>query len=346
MTYTVDFADVSTVGLESSPVAPALAGLRANEARYFKNKYDETFTVESATKPKAKKLVKYVADILKKERDIVIASPALEATELEVDGIRWTHVFYESGLAINVLYTLADKGKRAVGFKLSDGMAIPYFNFQMPGAGACLAIGWPGQWAATFSRSGDDVRVAIKRSGRRYTVDVKGASLDARALIKLYMSDAEGVASKTDAKSVSVDAQVGALGGFGGERLSDVTFSYAGDGSRVDSLKVDAASTRGGRVTFRGGTENGQRTMRMQSNDAGAIVRFLDIYEHMEGGVIDLSLAGRVDSPRRRRATGAASTRRSARTSTRRASSSSAAMRRSSRRRDASTSTMGSCAGR
>ena len=125
MTYAVDFVDVSTVGLESSPVAPALAGLRANEARYFKNKYDETFTVESATKPKAKKLVKYVADILKKERDIVIASPALEATELEVDGIRWTHVFYESGLAINVLYTLADKGKRAVGFKLSEGMDVP-----------------------------------------------------------------------------------------------------------------------------------------------------------------------------------------------------------------------------
>jgi hypothetical protein len=125
MAYNVDFVNVSTVGLESSPVADALAGLRANEARYFKNKYDADFTVEAASKPKAKKLVKYVADVLKKERDIVITSPALEATELEVDGIRWTHVFYESGLAVNVLYTLADKGKRAVGFKLSEGMDVP-----------------------------------------------------------------------------------------------------------------------------------------------------------------------------------------------------------------------------
>ncbi|MFI8454649.1 hypothetical protein [Kitasatospora sp. NPDC085464] len=39
MTYAVDFETVWTVGLESSPVAAALAGLRANEARYFKNKY-------------------------------------------------------------------------------------------------------------------------------------------------------------------------------------------------------------------------------------------------------------------------------------------------------------------
>jgi hypothetical protein len=36
-----------------------------------------------------------------------------------------TYVFYESGLAINVMYGLQDGMKRAVGFKLSDGMEIP-----------------------------------------------------------------------------------------------------------------------------------------------------------------------------------------------------------------------------
>jgi hypothetical protein len=121
--YVVDFTDVSTVGLESSPVADALAGLRANEARYFKNKYDHVFTVEPASK--AKKIVAYVSKVLKDERDIVVASPPLEATEFVVDGVRWSYVFYESGLSINVLYTLADAGKRAVGFKLSDGMDVP-----------------------------------------------------------------------------------------------------------------------------------------------------------------------------------------------------------------------------
>jgi hypothetical protein len=123
MSYVVDFQNVSTVGLESSPVAPALAGLRANEARYFKNKYDHTFTVEPASK--AKKIIQYVNKILKDERDIVIASPPLEATMFEVENIRWAYVFYESGLSINVLYTLDDPKKRAVGFKLSDGMEVP-----------------------------------------------------------------------------------------------------------------------------------------------------------------------------------------------------------------------------
>ena len=123
MGHIVDFKDVSTAGLESSPVADALAGLRANEARYFKNKYDHVFTVEPAAQ--ASEIVDWVTRILREERDIVISSPALEASLAEVDGIRWAHVFYESGLAVNVLYTLAEGGKRAVGFKLSEGMDPP-----------------------------------------------------------------------------------------------------------------------------------------------------------------------------------------------------------------------------
>jgi hypothetical protein len=92
MSYAVDFNTVSTTGLESSPVATALAGLRANEARYFKNKYDHVFT---------------------------------EASAFQVENIRMAYVFYESGLSINVMYTIDAGGKRAVGFKLSDGMEVP-----------------------------------------------------------------------------------------------------------------------------------------------------------------------------------------------------------------------------
>jgi hypothetical protein len=123
MPYTVDFSTVSTVGLESSPVAPALAGLRANEARYFRNKYDHVFTVDPADE--ATDTVEFVQRVLKEERDIVIASPPLEATAFQVENIRMAYVFYESGLSINVMFTVDDGGKRAVGFKLSEGMEIP-----------------------------------------------------------------------------------------------------------------------------------------------------------------------------------------------------------------------------
>jgi hypothetical protein len=123
MPYVVDFDTVSTVGLESSPVAAALAGLRANEARYFRNKYGHVFAVEPAGEAQA--AVDWVHRILKEERDIVIASRPLEATAFQVENIRMAYVFYESGLSINVMYTIDDPKKRAVGFKLSDGMEVP-----------------------------------------------------------------------------------------------------------------------------------------------------------------------------------------------------------------------------
>jgi hypothetical protein len=120
---TVDFNTVSTTGLESSPVAAALAGLRANEARYFKNKYDYVFTVEPASKAKA--TIDRVHRILKQERDLVIQSRPLEATSFQVENIKIDYVFYESGLSINVMYAIDDPKKRAVGFKLSAGMDVP-----------------------------------------------------------------------------------------------------------------------------------------------------------------------------------------------------------------------------
>jgi hypothetical protein len=119
----VDFNTVSTAGLESSPVAAALAGLRANEARYFKNKYDHVFTVEPASKAKA--TIDWVHRILKQERDLVIQSRPLEATSFQVENIRVAYVFYESGLSINVMYDIDDPKRRAVGFKLSAGMDVP-----------------------------------------------------------------------------------------------------------------------------------------------------------------------------------------------------------------------------
>ncbi|MED5016532.1 phage tail protein [Paenibacillus chibensis] len=123
MSYIVDFKEVYTVGLESSPVAEALAGLRANEARYLMNKYNHEFTVVPASE--SQETLEYVNRILKEERDIEFASKPLETSRFQVGNIQFTYVFYEDGLGLNVMYTVDDPKKRAVGFKLSEGMEVP-----------------------------------------------------------------------------------------------------------------------------------------------------------------------------------------------------------------------------
>ncbi|MCS0789044.1 phage tail protein [Cytobacillus firmus] len=123
MSYTVDFKHVSAAGLESSPAAEALAGLRANEARYFMTKYKHEFTVVPASE--SQETLDYVNHILKKERDIEFTARPLETSQFQVENIKWTYVFYEDGLSVNVMYTIDDPKKRAVGFKLSEGMEVP-----------------------------------------------------------------------------------------------------------------------------------------------------------------------------------------------------------------------------
>jgi hypothetical protein len=118
----VDVTTVSTEGLESSPVADALAGLRANEARYISNRYSEKFAVAAASEES--ETLEWVNLILA-EKDLVIVSRPLEATSFEAEGIRFAYVFYQSGLSINVMYTVEDEKKRAVGLKLAEGMDVP-----------------------------------------------------------------------------------------------------------------------------------------------------------------------------------------------------------------------------
>lgn len=124
LSYIVDFKNVATIGLESSPIAEALAGLRANEARYFMNKYKHEFTVVPANE--SQETLDYVNKILKEERDIEFSAKPLETSRFQVENIQFAYVIYEDGLVINVMYTVdGPKPKRAVGFKLSEGMEVP-----------------------------------------------------------------------------------------------------------------------------------------------------------------------------------------------------------------------------
>ncbi|PFD29765.1 phage tail protein [Bacillus cereus] len=119
----VDFKNVTTAGVESSPVAEALAGLRAHEARYFMNKYKHEFTVVPASE--SQETLDYANRILKEERNIEFEAKPLETSRFQVENIKFAYIFYEDGLAVNVMYTLDNPKKRAVGFKLSEGMEIP-----------------------------------------------------------------------------------------------------------------------------------------------------------------------------------------------------------------------------
>ncbi|MET2827204.1 hypothetical protein [Mesorhizobium shangrilense] len=143
----------------------------------------------------------------------------------------------------------------------------------------------------------DDVAVSVKRSGKSYAVDISGSALDARSLIKQFTSDVDTATKATGTDAISVSANVDSLTGFHDEKLSNLKLDYSAAGSRVNGLKVSATASSGAAIAISNTTGDGRRALNVKSADAGAILRFLNIYEHMEGGSITLALAGASDGP-------------------------------------------------
>ncbi|QKC97257.1 YhdP family protein [Mesorhizobium sp. NZP2298] len=155
--------------------------------------------------------------------------------------------------------------------------------------------------SAKFSKvtlnRGDDVAISVKRSGKGYAVDINGNALDARSLIKQFMSDVDTATKTTGTDNISVSADVEQLTGFHDEQLSNLKLDYSAAGSRVNGLKVSATASSGAAIAVSNTAGDGRRSLNVQSADAGAILRFLNIYEHMEGGSITLALTGAGDGP-------------------------------------------------
>lgn len=123
MKQIVDFKNVKTIGLESSPYAEKLAGLRANEARYFMTKYKHEYEVFPASE--SQNVIDYVNHVLQTERQIVFASKPLQTAQFQVENLQFSYVYYEDGFSVNVMYSIDDPKKRAVGFKLCEDSPVP-----------------------------------------------------------------------------------------------------------------------------------------------------------------------------------------------------------------------------
>nr|WP_210317352.1 DUF3971 domain-containing protein [Oryzicola mucosus] len=212
----------------------------------------------------------------------------LSRAKLDLPWIGWSK---GAGVPASVSFVLAREGAQAT---LSD--------FQLDGktfgATGSLVLNGGSLTSARFDRvqlnRDDEASITIRREGRGYAISINGDSLDVRPLVKQFMSEETGTRSKSSLGStpIAINAKVDTLIGFYDERLSGVTLNYAGSGSSISSLEVKATSRGGGAITMSNGVSDGNRRIEMRSSDAGAVLRFLNVYERMKSGGISLSLTG------------------------------------------------------
>ena len=133
----------------------------------------------------------------------------------------------------------------------------------------------------------DDLKLELD-GGQTQKLTIRGASLDARDIVK----GITGGASSRDKSDLDLDVKVASATGFSKERISALeltanrrngAFEAIDARGRLGKASMTARSAPGGFID-------------VKSDDAGALARFLDVYDKLEGGTIELSVNASGDS--------------------------------------------------
>ncbi|UUP19347.1 hypothetical protein NTH_03846 [Nitratireductor thuwali] len=211
---------------------------------------------------------------------------ALDTARLSVPWIGWRK---GAGIPATATFTMSEK----------DGVT-ELSDFQLTGESfsvAGLVRLKEGRLAeARFDRvrltRNDDYRASISSTGNGYAVNVKGAAFDARSLIKESLSDETSGGKAADSTPIELVADMDTAIGFNGETLTNVAVRYSGNSSSASRASIRGATGGFGSIAFEKETGGNGHVLRMSSDNAGAVLRFLDIYPHVEGGRIDVNMTG------------------------------------------------------
>jgi hypothetical protein len=225
-------------------------------------------------------------DLTSAERQSVTAD--LSGSVLSLPWIGWSK-------GVGIAATTAFQMERNGGQTFLHGFGIKGESFAVGGE---VSFDEAGLTNASFPQvrlnRGDDFSVDIVRSGRGYAIDVQGETLDARSLIKALRATSEAAAGGSGGEPVpiSLDLDVANVTGFGNETLRNVVIAYSGAGATIENLSATATTGSGAKLEVNHGIGQGGRYLRADTGDAGAVLRFLDLYGRMEGGRLNVELRG------------------------------------------------------
>jgi hypothetical protein len=145
---------------------------------------------------------------------------------------------------------------------------------------------------------GDDMRAQIERAGGVYRATVRGSVMDARPFIKSLTAAPQSGSSaisareqrERDQREVDLDVAANIITGFNDETLTNGSLKLAMRGRDLRQLQLNGR--------FRAAQVSAQLTRRertpivvLQSADAGATLRFVDLYRRMVGGQLELNVS-------------------------------------------------------
>lgn len=175
----------------------------------------------------------------------------------------------------------------------ADNTQLKNFRLKGDGFGASgsLTLSKGGLAAADFDSvklsSLDDFALSIKHGKNRFDVSVSGNSVDVRPILTRLKSDSDGRDGEDGSGSVSVRAKIQNVIGFNDERIGNFEGLFALRGQSLQTLNFSGITSSGEALVSQ---MRGDNVINITSGDAGAVSRFADLYQHMQGGLLNLAI--------------------------------------------------------
>jgi hypothetical protein len=160
--------------------------------------------------------------------------------------------------------------------------------------------GFQGAHFTSFKVSpGDDMRLDVSKGEDSFKLTIRGSTIDARPFLKALTSTPVGEATSAVArnakaekkqiesfKGFDIDMKTGILTGFNKEVMTAVDLKMSKRGAQYRQFVVHGRF--GGEAVS--GTMGPNQRLKISAEDAGALLSFIDLYKHMEGGGLSANM--------------------------------------------------------
>jgi hypothetical protein len=144
---------------------------------------------------------------------------------------------------------------------------------------------------------GDDIRAQVERAGTGYRISAKGANADARPFLRALTAPPRKGGKDGPARDVEADLSFAILTGFNEEALTNASLKLSLRGDDLRQARIQGRLRSAGvSLEVTRADRGSPPVLNAETSDAGAALRFLDIYKRMQGGFLSLQM-GLNDGP-------------------------------------------------
>ena len=139
---------------------------------------------------------------------------------------------------------------------------------------------------------GDDASATIEAAADGYKIAVRGGTLDLRPTLTMLQKRG---ATSSSTGSLSLDVKLDKAVGFGDEVLDDFELGLDVKAELIRRFSLKGSFGSRGITGATRNSGNGSSEIFVETVDAGSLLRFLDYYTHVNGGVFQAALTPTLD---------------------------------------------------